>query len=100
MDIIKFIPHGKRNAVSGKELKQLTGCDERTVKQHIANARLKGVVICSILDGNNGGYFQPDSPDEAIEYVRTEQLRINSAKAALKAAEKYIAGEVNGSGER
>lgn len=90
MDIIKFIPHGKRNAVSGKELKHLTGCDERTVKQHIANARLKGAVICSILDGNRGGYFIPDSPEEAVEYVRTEQCRIQSAKAALKSAEDFI----------
>lgn len=93
MDVIKFIPHGRKNAVTGKELKLLTGCDERTVKQHIANARLKGAVICSILDGNRGGYFIPKTPAEAIEYVRTEQCRINSAKAALKAAEKYVTGE-------
>ncbi|MCM1062824.1 MAG: HTH domain-containing protein [Eubacterium sp.] len=90
MDIINFIPHGKINAVSGKELKQLTGCDERTIKQHIANARLKGTVICSILDSNRGGYFIPESPAEAVEYVRTEQCRIQSAKAALKSAADFI----------
>lgn len=90
MDITKFIPYGKKNAVSGKELKQIIGCDERTIKQHIANARLKGSVICSILDGNKGGYFIPESPAEAVEYVRTEQCRIQSAKEALRSAEKYI----------
>lgn len=92
MDIMKFIPHGKRNAVSGKELKLLTGLDERTVKQQIANARLKGSVICSILDGNRGGYFIPEAPEEAVEYVRTEQCRIASAQAALRSAEKFISG--------
>lgn len=90
MDITKFIPRGKRNAVSGKELKRITGCDERTVKQHIANARLKGAVICSILDSNKGGYFIPENPAEAVEYVRTEQCRIQSAKEALRSAEEYI----------
>jgi len=75
MNIIKFIPRGKKNAVSGKELKQLTGHDERTVKQQIANARLKGAVICSILDGNRGGYFIPESPEEAVEYVREVYFR-------------------------
>lgn len=90
MDIVKFIPHGKKNAVGGKELKQVTGLDERTVKQQIANARLKGAVICSILDGNKGGYFIPETPEEAVEYVRTEQCRIASARAALRSAEEYI----------
>lgn len=90
MNIVKFIPHGMKNAISGKELKQLTGHDERTVKQQIANARLKGAAICSILDGSRGGYFIPDSPEEAVEYVRTEQCRIQSAREALRAAEEYI----------
>lgn len=90
MNIVDFIPHGMTNAVTGKELRQITGLDERTVKQQIANARLKGAVICSILDSNKGGYFIPDSPEEAVEYVRTEQCRIQSAKAALKSAEDFI----------
>lgn len=90
MNIIDFIPHGMKNAVTGKELRRITGLDERTVKQQIANARLKGSVICSILDGNRGGYYIPDSPEEAVEYVRIEQCRINSARAALKSAEKYV----------
>lgn len=90
MDIEKFIPHGRANMISGSELAQLTQLDSRTIKHLIARARIKGAVICSSLDGNRGGYIIPDTPEEAVEYVRTEQQRINSAIAALKPAEEYI----------
>lgn len=90
MQILDFIPYGEENAVTGKELQQITGLDTRSIKQNIANARLKGAVICSILDGKKGGYFLPNSPEEAVAYVRTEQCRIASAREALKAAEEYI----------
>lgn len=90
INITDFIPKGRANAISSKELKALIGIDERTVRQNIASTRLKGVVICSILDGNSGGYFLPESPEEAVEYVRTERARIRSAKRALQGAEKYI----------
>lgn len=90
MDITKFIPHGRDNMISGSELAQLTQLDSRTVKQLIADARTRGTVICSSLEGNRGGYFIPDTPDEAVEYVRTERSRISSAIAALRPAEEYI----------
>lgn len=90
MDITKFIPRGRDNMISGSDLAQLTQLDSRTVKQLIANARTKGKVICSSLEGNRGGYFIPDSPEEAVEYVRTERSRISSAIAALRPAEEYI----------
>ncbi|MGN1086216.1 MAG: hypothetical protein ACI4Q5_04190, partial [Porcipelethomonas sp.] len=64
-------------------------------RQLIANARLKGNVICSSLKSEGGGYFLPESPDEALEYVRTEQNRIESARMALESAVKYVS-EQNG----
>ncbi|MFR7908761.1 MAG: hypothetical protein ACLU4K_11155 [Oscillospiraceae bacterium] len=95
MNIIDFIPKGRKNAVTTEELKARTGFDVRTIRQHIANARLKGTVICSSLKSEGGGYFLPESPDEALEYVRTEQNRIESANMALQGAVKYIS-EQNG----
>ena len=92
MNILDFIPVGKNNAVTGKELQNMTGLDGRTIKQQIANARIRGSVICASLSCDGGGYFIPSCPSEAVEYVRTEQCRINSAKEALKAAEIYVSG--------
>lgn len=95
MNIIDFIPKGRKNAVTTAELKAVTGFDVRTIRQLIANARLKGNVICSSLKSEGGGYFLPESPDEALEYVRTEQNRIESARMALQGAVKYVS-EQNG----
>ncbi len=91
--ITKFIPFGRENAVSGRDLCIITGLDARTVKAEIANERLHGAVICSDLDGNSGGYFQPTAPEEAMQYVRTEQKRIESAKRALQAAVNFVKGD-------
>lgn len=90
MDITRFIPHGKENRISSKDLATITCLDSRTVKQLIANARKNGAVICSCLDGNRGGYFFPECDAEVTEYVRTEQRRIASAKAALQSAKDYL----------
>ncbi|MBQ8010205.1 MAG: hypothetical protein IJ265_01455 [Oscillospiraceae bacterium] len=90
MNILDFIPFGKQNAVSTEYLKDVTGLDMRTIRQQIANARMRGAVICSSLRSEGGGYFQPESPEEAAEYVRTERCRIESAKAALASAEEYV----------
>ena len=95
MNIIDFIPKGRKNAVTTEELKAITGFDVRTIRQHIANARLKVTVICPSLKSEGGGYFLPESPDEALEYVRTEQNRIESANMALQGAVKYFS-EQNG----
>lgn len=95
MNIIDFIPKGRKNAITTEELRAITGFDVRTIRQYIANARLKGAVICSSLKSEGGGYFLPESPDEALEYVRTEQNRIESANMALQSAVEYVS-EQNG----
>lgn len=82
---------GIKNAVTTEELKTITGFDERTIRQHISNARLKGYVICSSLD--SGGYFIPETPEEAAPYVRTEMHRIYMQEKALESALKYVSGE-------
>lgn len=96
MNIIDIIPKGRKNAVTTEELKARTGFDVRTIRQHIANARLKGTVICSSLKSEGGGYFIPESPKEALEYVRTEQNRIDSAGKALESAVRYVADQIGG----
>lgn len=95
MNIIDFIPYGRKNAITTEELKAITGFDVRTIRQHIANARLKRAVICSSLKSEGGGYFLPESLYEALEYVRTEQNRIESVNKALQGAIRYVS-EQNG----
>lgn len=53
MNIIDFIPKGRKNAVTTEELKIRTGLDIRSIRKCIANARLKGAVICSSLKSDS-----------------------------------------------
>lgn len=90
-DVLNFIPVGQENAVSMSELAFRMGCDKRTARKLVFNARCKGAVICSTCFGDKSdGYYLPASVDEAIPYVKMQRARILSAAAALKSAEEYI----------
>ncbi len=90
MNIVGFIPVGKQNAIPLKELSIRAGCTPRTVQKLVENARLNGAVICNSLDTHNHGLYIPSCPDEALHYVRTERMRIDSFKRSLQSAEEYI----------
>ena len=89
-ELFDLIPTGKDNKITAATLKTMTGYTTRELKRAIARLRSEGAIICSSLDSENGGYFKPRTPEEALEYVRTERKRIASEQRALKAAEQYI----------
>lgn len=89
-NILDYIPKGKKNAISNRELQTITHLDRRDIQRIIRAVRLKGVVICG-FGGRNGGYFIPETLDEVIVYVRTLKKTIISIIEALKPAEAYIA---------
>lgn len=90
MNIIEYIPHGIKNAVSMTELAFRTGESKRTVRKLIHQARLDGEVICSTCDGDRGGYYIPLTPAEARPFYHQQQARINSSIAAISAVSDYI----------
>ena len=85
--LLDLIPRGKQNATSCRELSRLSGIPERQIKAAVSRLRLGGAIICSSLDSTGGGYFLPGNLDELKEYVITEKKRIQTAAAALRAAE-------------
>lgn len=89
-NILDYIPKGKKNAISNRELQTLLHIDRRDIQRFIRAARLKGVVICG-LGGRNGGYFIPETLEEVIDYVKTAKKTIISIIEALEPAEAYIA---------
>lgn len=94
MKITEFIPTGQKNAITQDELSIRCGLSEREVRKQVHTARLNGAVICSICSGNGtSGYYIPESAAEAVPYVRMQQNRIRSDKAAIKSAIKFIRGE-------
>ncbi len=87
---ISFIPDGRENARSMKELALILGIDVRTVRTHILAAHLSGSPICSTCKGNQHGYFMPCNVAEARLYLQEQHSRIRTSKAAMRAVEDYI----------
>ncbi len=91
MDITRYIPTGKKNAISTKDLVKATKKTQREVCRLVRNARCYGAVI---LTDSKGGYWLPDYSEADIEKQLTAFIRymdskntysaVSSAKAALK----------------
>ena len=91
MDITRYIPTGKKNAISTKDLVKATKKTQREVCRLVRNARCYGAVI---LTDSKGCYLLPDYSEADIEKQLTAFIRymdskntysaVSSAKAALK----------------
>ena len=80
MEIEQFIPYGRENAVSRKELAKLTGLPDRLLRDTIkqANKRLwpKGEAILS--SSGSRGYWRSTSVDEMEQYKAESDRRRRS----------------------
>lgn len=91
MNILNFIPYGKKNAISNEELAIRLNTDKRTARKIVHLARIKGANICSTCEGElTAGYYIQLSKEEAIPYQKMQRSRISSAEAALRPTENFI----------
>lgn len=90
MNITDFIPLGIENAITQEELAIRLNCDKRTARAAVFDARRKGAVICSTCGNSTAGYYIPLSADEAKLYIRMQEKRIKSARAAIRSTKEYI----------
>lgn len=85
MDITKYIPEGKENAVHLQELANAMQMQPQTIKQIVQYERRNGVVICS----DKNGYWIPVNDAETKAFIET--MRKQSA-ARLKTIENMSGG--------
>lgn len=86
--IAGLLPTGKENAISTKELVQLSGCSSaRELQIYIAEERKAGAVICS---STAGGYFLPASHKETAEFCKALENRAKNTFVALQSAKKAL----------
>ena len=90
---LDFIPRGRENAVPMKDLARLMDFEPRAVRQWVFNERRRGVPICSTTDVIGGGYYLPETADEAAPYIQEQTSRIKSARIALQAVLDYVQEE-------
>lgn len=92
MEILDYIPTGKRNAVTRTQLCIRTGLSDRLVRKAIHDARRK-IPIINLSNGD--GYYIPDmnipeEQNELLHFVRQEQSRIKSTGWALTTARRTL----------
>ncbi len=88
MNISDFIPVGRSNAILMKTLSERKGIKPRECRRWVQREREQGAPICS--DWEHDGYYLPLNVSEALIYLRQQNARIKSARAALRGVKKYI----------
>lgn len=91
MDLLPYIPIGRRNALSRFEIAMRAGCSERTVRSAIAGINETGRAKV-IADPVIGGYYIPKFPEDATyyrAYMAKEHHRIQKTIGKLRAMDGH-----------
>lgn len=91
IDIIKYIPFGKENAIGRHELAIKVGCSDRTMRDLINSARKREVIV-NIQNGK--GYYRPTKDDvgEVEQFKRQEENRAKDIFRGLQPVRKFLNG--------
>jgi len=93
MNIIDYIPYGKDNAISRKELPKVSNInDDRITRNEVETARANYAIL-NMQDGK--GYFRPTEKerDLALRWKRQTEARICSLQKSLGGVNKFLTGE-------
>lgn len=86
--ILNNIKPGRENSISRDKLVSMTGIDDRTIRDTIADLRASGVPIIS--NTHKGGYYLPANADEAQEYIESMESRAKKTFVSIKATKQWI----------
>ena len=88
MNIERFIPEGKENAVSREVLATRLGLPDRTVRKLIEEARDRGELICN--DGNGEGYYRSYDICQIERQYRVDRARAMAVLKRLKTMRRML----------
>lgn len=88
MNIERFIPEGKENAVSREVLATRLGLPDRTVRRLIEEARDRGEMICN--DGDGEGYYLACDIGQIERQYRKDRARALTVLKRLKTMRKML----------
>ena len=91
MNIERFIPEGKENAVSREVLATRLGLPDRTVRKLIEEARDRGELICN--DGDGEGYYRSYDIGQIERQYRVDRARAMSVMKRLKTMRRMLSEE-------
>lgn len=88
----EHIPVGRDNAITRHRLCEITGQNDRTVRQQIAELRAKDdgsdMVIVSVSNGR--GYFRSNAPDDIQHFIAEMQKRNRMVNQAITIAKRTL----------
>ena len=87
LQIFELLHVGAENALTLRELVQLTGEDERSIRRRIQAERKAGKLI---LSDCLHGYFLPASEQEARQFIRSMSRRAAEIAGVARAAEAAL----------
>lgn len=94
INIVDYIPAGKKNAVTRAQLRIATGMSDRKVRDAIADARRHTPII---NDQSGRGYYIPTAEElpEARKCLEQEKRRAKSIFWSMKALRAFVEGKSN-----
>jgi len=87
MDILQYVPYGRKNARSRFMIAAELGISERKVRDLIADVNTSGRAII-LADTKAGGYYQPKLPEDRVyynKYLRQEENRCKALNKKIRA---------------
>lgn len=89
--IAELLSVGAENAITGKDLAAMAGCNIRDITGAVERERRQGEPICAETNGINAGYYLAADAEEleqycnrlkhrAIELFKTRQALLNALK--------------------
>ena len=93
MTIIDYIPTGRENAISRKELPKVSNINDDRITRNEVEAARANYAILNMQDGK--GYFRPtaEERDLAVRWKRQTEARIRSLQKSLGGVNKFLSGE-------
>lgn len=88
MNIERFIPEGKENAISREVLARRLGLTDRQTRKLIEEARDRGVLICN--DGDGEGYYLASDLGQIERQYRKDRSRALSVLKRLKTMRRML----------
>lgn len=79
-----FIPYGKENAITRKQLRHMSGKSDRDVRQDIEDARRVGCIIINNQDGK--GCYRTDDLDE----IKRQYYQNRSRAMSILVQQKFL----------
>ena len=78
--LLDFLPVGRENAVTARELASLLDMTGRDISRQVERLRAEGVPVCASCDSARPGYYLSESPEDLERYISSLDRRLRAVR--------------------